>query len=510
MASPATTDELPGGEKRQFIIRSCLGRGGFGEVYRASMTNSNGLETDVAVKVLHTDLDTDAQSVSRLRDEGKMLGALVHPAIVRVYDLVMLEGRIGLVTEYVEGQDLADCLRSDPPMPPRAIAAVMGRIADALRAAWETPAPHTGAPLHLIHRDIKPANIRIGRQGDVKLLDFGVARSAGVGREAHTNTGHMVGSYLYMAPECLLENQFGRESDIFALGVTMYESHAQERLFKDLSLRELYVLVLQDETYKAHLDGRLSALDLPDPVRRLMRKMLARNPVDRPTAAEISALCDDIIDTLDGPTLRRWCKQHQWPEPNLVAGLLDGRTITEATMALTMRADFARDIPMTRRKRKVDWGVVFGTFATLGMVAGLLVGLLGVLIAGFAVFNQSGGSGGIVRDSAAYPIPSVDAGPQMRAPRTEQLLGRAAAEPTPAKATRTSKLFVKSAGAPVPVLLLGGGKRYASGSDIPWGSYRVQAKWRDQWESVPDFRVQAKGSTTSVTCNAYRRVCSQN
>jgi hypothetical protein len=511
MQPPGSATDPAIQEKRQFIIRSCLGRGGFGEVYRASMTAANGLETDVAVKVLHTDLDTDAQSVQRLRDEGKMLGALVHPAIVRVYDLVMLEGRIGLVTEYVEGQDLADCLRADPPMPARAIAAVVGRIADALRAAWETPAPHAGDPLHLIHRDIKPQNIRIGRQGDVKLLDFGVARSSNVGREAHTNTGHMVGSYLYMAPECLLENQFGRESDIFALGATMYECHAHSRLFKDLSLRELYVLVLQDDTYRAHIEERLGSLDAPPPVVNLMRRMLARNAIDRPSAAEISSLCDDLVDSLPGPTLRRWCKQHDWPEPNLVAGLLDGRTITEATMATTMRPDFVRDIPAGKRRRRLDIGVVFGTLATLGMVAGLVIGLLGLVIALVAVVTgSSGGSVGIVRDARAFPIETADVGTLRVAPRT--VMQDRSPRPEPAQAsTQTSRLFIRTGTTRVPVNLVGSnGRRYHSGGALPYGRYRVEAKWEEGFERIPGLTVDARGPTTTLTCTPFTRSCSQN
>ncbi|MCA9571337.1 MAG: protein kinase, partial [Myxococcales bacterium] len=73
-------------------------------MYRASMTNSNGLETDVAVKVLHTDLDTDTQSVQRLRDEARLLALLDHPSILSIHDLVLLDGRVALVTEYIDGQ----------------------------------------------------------------------------------------------------------------------------------------------------------------------------------------------------------------------------------------------------------------------------------------------------------------------------------------------------------------------------------------------------------------------
>ncbi|MBT3224140.1 MAG: serine/threonine protein kinase, partial [Proteobacteria bacterium] len=163
-------------QKREFSFQRCLGSGGFGEVYLATMTSSGGVETDVAVKVLHGGLDPRSQAVQRLRDEGRLLGVLNHPAILRVTDLVLLEGRIALVTEYVEGADLDECFGAHPPLPPRALLEVIGRVADALHSAFNTTSAN-GTPLELIHRDIKPANIRLGRHGDVKLLDFGIARA---------------------------------------------------------------------------------------------------------------------------------------------------------------------------------------------------------------------------------------------------------------------------------------------------------------------------------------------
>src|SRR5688500_10018636 len=106
---------VEGRGRRQFRIRHGLGRGGFGDVYRATMVSPGGLVAEVAIKLLRRESDPNAESVRRLRDEGKLLAALTHPTILRVYDLALLDDRVGLVTEYVEGEDLYGLIRPESP-----------------------------------------------------------------------------------------------------------------------------------------------------------------------------------------------------------------------------------------------------------------------------------------------------------------------------------------------------------------------------------------------------------
>src|SRR5689334_13675221 len=101
---------MESGRQRQFHIHDCLGRGGYGEVYRSTMVAPGGVKLDVAVKLLRVDLDPGNEAVRRLRDEARLLSALRHPAILQVFDLAVLDGRIGLITEYVEGEDLASLI----------------------------------------------------------------------------------------------------------------------------------------------------------------------------------------------------------------------------------------------------------------------------------------------------------------------------------------------------------------------------------------------------------------
>ena len=175
-----SAQELPESGHREFRFGDLLGKGGFGEVYLAEMNTSGGLARKVAIKLLHAGLDAEAsQAVERLRDEGRMLAVLAHPSVLGIVDVITLEQRVALVTEYVDGEDLDGCFSAH--IPPRALVQVIGEVASALSAAW--------TELQLVHRDIKPANIRVGRHGQVKLLDFGIASTDQLTRAAKTGIG---------------------------------------------------------------------------------------------------------------------------------------------------------------------------------------------------------------------------------------------------------------------------------------------------------------------------------
>ena len=323
-----------GSERRTFQIHACLGRGGFGEVYRATMESSGGVTSEVAIKVLRADINPGSDSVKRLRDEGRLLGKLSHPAIVKVHDLVILDGRVSLVTEFVDGQDLDQCFKGTEPMPARPLVTAIGEVASALQAAWDSPSHTTGEPLRLIHRDVKPANIRIGKHGEVKLLDFGIARAGNTVREAQTAANAMMGSYLYMAPERFHEDAIQPPSDIFALGSVLYEGLSGERFFGGMTLQQVYAFMLSPSRYKRRLEERLSelALDVPVAVLDLVRAMMAADPEDRPTADEVQRRCEDVAEVLAGPSLKRWARDRNWPLASDIHGSLDGRVLSAGTV----------------------------------------------------------------------------------------------------------------------------------------------------------------------------------
>jgi serine/threonine protein kinase len=302
---------VQGHDRRQFRIGPCLGRGGYGDVYRAAMRSPGGLETTVALKVLRQEVLVSSDAIARLRDEGRMLARINHPVVVRAYDFTMMEGRIALVTEFVDGEDLEKCLQDPGRIGLRALTYAIGQLASALDAAWNATDPG-GKPLHIVHRDVKPSNVRLGRHGEVKLLDFGIARFQAIDRQTHTVSDVVMGSIPYVSPERVVERASLPEGDIFGLGCLLYEGLAGERFHRQGSLRTVSTLCSDPERYGEYLSERLSPLKGPPPLLALVRRCLSFDPAKRPAARDLAVDCEAIADELPGPTLRRWCAERSW------------------------------------------------------------------------------------------------------------------------------------------------------------------------------------------------------
>ncbi|TNE87844.1 MAG: hypothetical protein EP330_16215 [Deltaproteobacteria bacterium] len=275
-------------EPRRYQLIERLGQGGFGVVYRARLHAAHGFAKDVAVKLLHADVPESA--VSRFRDEARILGLLSDRAIVAVDAPVQLDGQWALVMEFVDGADIA-ALLVEGPLPARVAVEVVGEVARALQVAQDTPGPD-GQPLGLLHRDLKPANLRITPSGQLKILDFGVARAAFEAREVRT-TQHISGTPAYIAPERLrgVESASG---DVYSLGVVLHEMVVGQRPSPDVA----------EPTFE---DVR-EAVALDD-VLALSRAMRAADPGSRPSAREVEETCEALAASLDGPSLRRWAEE---------------------------------------------------------------------------------------------------------------------------------------------------------------------------------------------------------
>src|SRR5262249_14768184 len=164
----------------------------FGQVYRARLEGPGGFQKDVAIKILQDDVT--ASDLGRFRDEARVLGLIRDRAMVAVDQPIRLDGRWALVMEYVDGASINRLLARHP-FPPRVALEIVQEIARALHKVYAQSGPD-GRPLCLIHRDLKPANVQITPDGDVKLLDFGVARARFEARETRTSNsiGGAVGS----------------------------------------------------------------------------------------------------------------------------------------------------------------------------------------------------------------------------------------------------------------------------------------------------------------------------
>lgn len=317
-----------------FTFHSCLGEGGFGEVYLATQHTEGGITRDVAVKVLHERFHDGSDAVKRLRDEGQALAMLAHPCILSVHEFARVDGRLALVTEYVEGVDLSHFCVPERLLPVKVAVQVLREISEALAFALTTLNPLTGRPLELIHRDVKPANIRISVDGKVKLLDFGVARTQEINRQAKTAMGDVLLTLGYGAPEALAFGVSGPSVDVFALAASAYEMFAGTPFYGISDLQYQLSLALDSEDYALHLDKRLEAISNLE-VRALLKVMMGFAHETRITAAEASDRADEILGTLDGPSLGKWCRDTKFPDHSYATAEFCGRRINAEGVVAT-------------------------------------------------------------------------------------------------------------------------------------------------------------------------------
>lgn len=290
---------------RTFELKRELGDGAFGTVYLADLVSTGGFRKAVALKLLKPDWDTASDAARRLRDEARLLGRLRHRHIVQVDDLIRLDGRWAVVMEYVEGVDLERLIHEFGrfPIPPAAAAEMVSAVAQALDAAWNG-AGLDGQPLRVVHRDIKPSNIRLSAQGEVKVLDFGIARADFSGREARTERVRY-GSMGYMSPERLLGDPEVPAGDVFAIGAVFYELLTGEPFGR---------VKLGPDAAQAMLDERLAhaARILPpalQPALDLVRSCLAYEVEDRPETGALVLSLRALARSLPGDDLYAWTRQ---------------------------------------------------------------------------------------------------------------------------------------------------------------------------------------------------------
>ncbi|MFN7143359.1 MAG: protein kinase domain-containing protein, partial [Myxococcota bacterium] len=345
---------------RSYRISELLGRGSFGSVYLAD-TVGTGIQRPVAIKVLRPEQAAVPGLLERLRDEARMLSMIRHRAIVRVDDLVELDGHWSMVMEYVEGCDVAALLQ-DGPLPPRVALAIAEEVANALHVA-ATQAGPDGRPLRLVHRDVKPGNIRVTAQGEVKLLDFGVARADFASREA-VGTNAVFGTPIYMAPE-RYRGEDTHAGDVYALGVTLFEMLAGEP--PGLGPMEPDRVPPGIKLAPAWKQIR----DTSVPLRDLVATMLAADPAERPPARDCARALARIRGQIGGMTLEDWAERVVPPALRARRRTEDGRVGT----VLAERPSQASLAIQRPRKRASPWAawmaaaggavVVFGGLATL-------------------------------------------------------------------------------------------------------------------------------------------------
>ena len=252
-----------------------LGKGGMGEVYRA---RDSKLKREVAIKVLPDAFARDAERVARFQREAEVLASLNHPHIAAIYDLAEYGDSRFLVLELVEGETLADRITRGA-LPVEEVLSIAKQISEALEAAHEKG---------IVHRDLKPANVKIQPDGQVKVLDFGLAKalegspaSPSMSNSptlsmAATNAGVIMGTAAYMPPEQAKGKTVDRRADIWAFGVVVYEMLTGRMPFSGETASETMAAVMMKEPDWNALPGTT-----PPRLRDLLRRCLVKDPRNR-------------------------------------------------------------------------------------------------------------------------------------------------------------------------------------------------------------------------------------
>ncbi|MCK6507353.1 serine/threonine protein kinase, partial [Myxococcota bacterium] len=306
---------------RQLTFQRTVGAGAFGTVYQAELQTGRGFRRQVAVKVIQARGPDGDMFLSRIRDEARLLGLLQDDAILKVLDMVQVDGLDAVVMEYIEGADLDSLVRAAGAPSPQALAELGALVAGALHRAHTAVHPADGSPLGVVHRDVKPANIMVTRSGGVRLLDFGVARARFEARESYT--GQLVlGTLNYMAPEYIVTNELSPAADIYGLGLSLFEA-ATGQVYGQPKVRA----DSHDKRLRERIDQLAATMPALAPV---VERMLTWDPRQRPDGAALEALLWEVVGGSRGPGLRPWATQ-------AVPAVLDGRPLAPDELGLVGR-----------------------------------------------------------------------------------------------------------------------------------------------------------------------------
>ena len=255
-----------------YEILAPLGAGGMGEVYRA---RDSKLGREVAIKVLPSEMASDADRRARFEQEARSASALNHPNILTIYDIGEADGTTYIAMELVEGKTLRELLASGEPLPTKKLLDLAVQIAEGLAKAH-------GAGI--VHRDLKPENVMVSRDGFAKILDFGLAKltePASQGQSimptaiaAPTQPGTVMGTAGYMSPEQASGQPVDYRSDQFTLGAILYEMATGQRAFQRKTGAETLVAIIREEPEPI---GQL-APKAPAPVRWIVERCSPRTP----------------------------------------------------------------------------------------------------------------------------------------------------------------------------------------------------------------------------------------
>jgi tetratricopeptide (TPR) repeat protein len=306
-----------GSKFRHYTMGGVIGRGGMGLVYKAHDTR---LDRDVAIKILFENLATQEEFKRRFLREAQAVARIDHPNVVTIYEVVQDEETCAIVMELLNGRPLSDLLVEEPVKPLSEILNIVHQITLGLQCSHE---------LGVYHRDIKPGNVILNESGVAKILDFGLARVEGL--SAITMTGNVMGTIDYIAPEQVLNEPIDHRSDLYSLGILLYEMLAGKRPFKGTEPISVVYQHINDDpitpsTYRAGLPMELDQLVLT---------LLSKQPSDRYQSA------GDLLTDLD---ICRGLVEAGGTEDGQVTVTLDDRPVQVGVPIAQPRDEFNADL----------------------------------------------------------------------------------------------------------------------------------------------------------------------
>jgi eukaryotic-like serine/threonine-protein kinase len=261
-----------------YLLLERISVGGMAEVYKAKEYGVEGFERTVAVKRILPHVAEDDEFIAMFKDEAKIAVQLQHGNIAQIYNLGNEQDSFYIALEYINGRDLRaifqKCQQQGKPMPVAQACYVIMKICEGLDYAHNKKDKYN-RELNIVHRDVSPPNILVSFEGEVKLIDFGVAKAAG--RASRTQAGILKGKFGYMSPEQVRGMPLDRRSDVFSVGVVLFEVLTGTRLFQaDTDFATLEKVRAVDVPRPASLNP-----EIPKPLENIMYKALAREPEQR-------------------------------------------------------------------------------------------------------------------------------------------------------------------------------------------------------------------------------------
>ena len=329
-----------------------IGSGGMAEVWRA---RDHSLGRDVAVKLLHRHLVEDDSILARFRSEAQSAARLTHPGIVAIFDTVTTEDTDAIIMEMVEGEDLRSILDARGTLAIEDAVEVTMQLAHALGHAHQNG---------IIHRDIKPANIIVRPDRRVKLSDFGIAKA--LGDTTLTDSGSLVGTVKYLAPEQIEGRPLDGRADLYSLSIVLFEMICGQVPFPSTDL-----VSAMDRIKRVAPRARTIRPDIPGDLDDFLARSLARDPVDRPAdaktyAASLAAAMRRTAAVDPTPVLSAR-PAAQIPQPQTPAPAAPARP-----QSIPMRKPATAEVPKARKRRRRRRDLLWPLLAAALMLAALI------------------------------------------------------------------------------------------------------------------------------------------